>query len=284
VNVDIKSIQIPVSNHLVTEAIVKANTSIRALDKAILDLYETGYMHNHCRMYIAFLACNLAQSHWLIPAKWMYYYLLDADWASNACSWQWVAGANSSKKYLTNQENINKYTKTNQIATYLDDSYETIANLSIPKELTETTTLNLSTVLPETNIKEWKEQQPAFIYNYYNLDPEWHKQEEGNRVLLLEPEHFLQYPINPKSVAFMIELIKNIPGIQIYTGTFESFIQQYKATSYYYKEHPLNLNYKGICEPRDWICEEVNEYYPSFFAYWKKAERIIKKQFENQKA
>jgi deoxyribodipyrimidine photo-lyase len=67
-------------------------------------------------MYIASLACNVAQSQWRIPAKWMYYHLLDADWASNALSWQWVAGTNSNKKYFANQNNINKYcfTKANE--------------------------------------------------------------------------------------------------------------------------------------------------------------------------
>ena len=35
----------------------------------------------------------------------MYYHLLDGDWASNALSWQWVAGSNASKKYYANQAN-----------------------------------------------------------------------------------------------------------------------------------------------------------------------------------
>jgi deoxyribodipyrimidine photo-lyase len=38
----------------------------------------------------------------------------------------------------------------------------------------------------------------------------------------------------------------------------------------YFKEHPLNIGYAGIQEERDWICDELRGYYPSFFAYWKK--------------
>ena len=38
---------------------------------------------------------------------------------SNALSWQWVAGTNSHKKYLANQENINKYCKSNDKNTFL---------------------------------------------------------------------------------------------------------------------------------------------------------------------
>lgn len=37
-------------------------------------------------------------------------------------------------------------------------------------------------------------------------------------------------------------------------------------TTDYFKEHPLNIVYKGTEEPRDWITDIVTEYYPSFFA------------------
>ena len=101
INEDVKNKQ--VCNHfLIPKQLVEANTNIEAIDKCINDLYQTGYMHNHARMYVASLACNIAKSHWRLPARWMYYNLLDADWASNALSWQWVAGANSSKKYIAN--------------------------------------------------------------------------------------------------------------------------------------------------------------------------------------
>ena len=50
----------------------------------------------------------------------MYYHLLDGDWASNALSWQWVAGSNANKKYYANQDNINKYFNSSQKQTFLD--------------------------------------------------------------------------------------------------------------------------------------------------------------------
>ena len=98
---------------------MEAKTGIQAIDKSIESLFETGYMHNHSRLYLATLTCNIGKSYWLHPAKWMYYHLLDGDWASNACSWQWVAGANSSKKYFANQENINKYTASKQLNPFM---------------------------------------------------------------------------------------------------------------------------------------------------------------------
>ena len=72
------------------EAVVKAETGIKMLDQAIKNLYETGYVHNHARMWIASLVC-VGQTKWQIPAKWLYYNLLDGDPASNNLSWQWFA-------------------------------------------------------------------------------------------------------------------------------------------------------------------------------------------------
>ncbi len=60
-------------------------------------------------------------------------------------------------------------------------------------------------------------------------------------------------------------------------GSFISFTQKYKAKNIYYKEYPLNAGYLGNKEERDWIAEEVSEYYPSFFSYWEKVEKILYK-------
>jgi deoxyribodipyrimidine photo-lyase len=270
INLDIQQAQTSIDHYGIPTQIVEARTGIDGLDYAIRELYAKGYMHNHCRMYIASLACNMGRSHWKHPAQWMYYHLLDGDWASNACSWQWVAGANSKKKYYANQENINKYTHTHQANTYLDKSYEDIERMMPPSELTETQTLILNTALPASTPIQIQTELPTFVYNYYNLDPLWHKDEPGNRILLIEPNFFSQYPVSEACMNFMLALCKNIKDIQVYVGSFAAFAQSYPTTSLYYKEHPLNIGYFGNQEERDWISEEVSGYYPSFFSYWKK--------------
>jgi deoxyribodipyrimidine photo-lyase len=142
INTEIKQVQEHVKHYAIPLSITEAKTGIQAIDQAIETLFESGYMHNHNRLYLAALTCNIGKSHWLHPAKWMYYHLLDGDWASNACSWQWVAGANSSKKYFANQENINKYTASKQRNTYLDTSYEVLPEMEIPASLTTTEEFN----------------------------------------------------------------------------------------------------------------------------------------------
>ena len=275
INTEIKQVLEQVKHHAIPLSILKAKTGIQAIDQSIETLFESGYMHNHSRLYLAALICNIGKSHWLHPAKWMYYHLLDGDWASNACSWQWVAGANSSKKYYANQENINKYTASKQRNTYLDTSYEVLPAMEIPASLTTTEEFNFEITLPEGDSIQIIPDQPIFIYNYYNLDPLWHKDEPGNRILLLEPEFFQKYPVSKKCMDFMLDLSKNIQGIQIYVGSFQSFSAEYKETSIYYKEHPLNLAYLGVQEERDWISNDVVGYYPSFFSYWKKVKKHL---------
>lgn len=275
VNSAIKQEQHPIANYGIPLPVMNAITGIKGIDTAIEDLIKTGYMHNHCRMYLACLVCNIAQSHWLQPARWLYYYLLDGDWASNACSWQWVAAANSSKKYYANQDNINKYTKTNQSNTILDLAYGDFEDLAIPDSLLKTDSFGLITEMPEQKEISISDSLPTFIYNYYNLDPLWHRDAVGNRVLLLDPNFFSQYPISKKCMDFVIALSKNIPDIQIFIGSFQSFKEQFKVESIHYKEHPLNEGYDGVEEPRDWIAEEVVGSYPSFFAYWKKVEKCL---------
>ena len=278
-NEDIKHPQEPVSNHAIPSAILEASTGIEAIDTAIRQLYATGYMHNHCRMYTASVVCNIAHSHWLHPARWMYYHLLDGDWASNACSWQWVAGANSSKKYYANQENINKYGHTRQLNTFLDKPYEAFDTTDCPQHLKDTQTASLQTVLPEAAPLQIDQHHPTFVYNYYNLDPIWHKDEVGNRILLLEPEFFNNYPVSERCMEFMLALSKNIPNMQVYVGSFDQLCHQHNIKEIYFKEHPLNIGYRGQEDSRDWISENVTGYHPSFFAYWKRMEKPLYAQY-----
>ena len=64
INQDLKHPQQPISNTSLSKAISEGKTGIIAIDNAIQEFYQTGYIHNHVRMYIAFMACNLGQSHW----------------------------------------------------------------------------------------------------------------------------------------------------------------------------------------------------------------------------
>lgn len=274
---DLKQRQKNVINHKIPLTIVNANTGISAIDEAIKELYRSGYMHNHMRMYVASICCNIADCHWLEPAKWMYSHLLDGDLASNHLSWQWVAGTNSNKKYFANQENINKFFYSQQKDTFLDVPYDQFEELEVPEVLRDLSANNfepslsgiLSTPLAAIEDKE------TLIYNYYNLDPHWHKEEGFQRIFLLEPSVFEKYAVGKSCIDFAIELSKNVEGIKCYVGEFDDLLQIIAAKNITFKEHPLNKHYAGKEEARAWI-SSVKGDYSSFFAFWKKCKKELK--------
>lgn len=273
INQDLKHPQKLASRDGIPINIINHQSGIKAIDSGIEDFYKTGYMHNHVRMYVASMVCNVAQCHWKLPAQWMYYHLLDADWASNALSWQWVCGANSQKLYYANQENINHYCHTNQAGTFLDIPYEAFENLDIPEALATVTLADLRTPLPKTSVPALSPSLPTLVYNFYNLDPQWRSDLQANRILLLEPSVFESYPVSQKSIDFCLALAKaNIPDIKIWVAEF-SEVQSKVQGPIYFKEHPLN-RYVGVEDSRTWMCNVKGEF-PSFFAFWKKYKKQL---------
>lgn len=271
----LKNVQTPVVSEEIPHAILHANTGIQAIDEALIQLKETGYMHNHMRMYVASIICNIAQTHWLTGANWMYAQLIDGDVASNHLSWQWVAGANSNKKYYANQENINTFFETNQRNTFLDTSYEELPFITAPDILSKRSSyqsnLNLQQYANTSSINA----EPTLIYTTYNLDPLWHKEENLQRVLILEPSHFEKHPIEQKTLDFILQLGQNIEGIKLFVGEFEELKNILGEHTLYYKEHPTTNHFIGIKEDRDWMTK-VEGYYPSFFKFWKLAQKELR--------
>lgn len=272
---DLKQRQPDVQQFGIPTAVVNAGTGISAIDEQIKNWYRTGYLHNHVRMYVSSMVCNVAKTHWLQPSQWMYYHLLDGDLASNSLSWQWVAGSFSSKKYYCNQENINQYTNSQQRNTFMDQSYENIATMPVPEQLNIVQPFALSTQLPETPLPVLQPEWPILVYNSYNLDPLWHQGENANRILLLDPDHFNPYPVSEKVLDFILGLSNNIPGLQVYTGSFESLQKLGLGQSIHFKKHPAFPNYQGVAEEPEWLFPKVSGYFPSFFSYWKKCEKWL---------
>ena len=270
---DLKHEQPTAQRSGIPTSIVEHQTGIEAIDSGIESFYETGYMHNHLRMYVASIACNVGKCHWKTPAQWMYYHLLDADWASNALSWQWVCGANSHKLYYANQENINKYCHTKQRGTFLDVAYDEFEEMRVPEVLDAVEQPNLVTVLPETTVPEIDPNLPTLIYNFYNLDPKWRLDMRANRILLLEPSVFEKHSVSAKSIEFCLALANdNIPDIKVWTAEF-SELEQLPQGEIFFKEHPLNT-YVGNEDPRTWMTS-VRGDFPSFFAFWNKCKQEL---------
>lgn len=93
------------------EDIVEGTTGLVCIDSFSHQLQETGYLHNHQRMWMAAYLVHWRKVRWQAGARWFLAHLLDGDPASNNLSWQWVASTFSHKAYFFNRENLERYTK-----------------------------------------------------------------------------------------------------------------------------------------------------------------------------
>ncbi len=89
--------------------VLTAQTGVAAMDAFIRELYQTGYLHNHARMWLAAYVVHWRRIKWQAGARWFLQHLLDGDPASNNLSWQWVASTFSQKPYFFNLTNLQKF-------------------------------------------------------------------------------------------------------------------------------------------------------------------------------
>ena len=92
-------------------AAVGGNTGIDCFDAWSRELVETGYLHNHARMWFASIWVFTLKLPWQLGADFFLRHLVDGDPASNTLSWRWVSGLHTKgKTYLARVSNIVNYT------------------------------------------------------------------------------------------------------------------------------------------------------------------------------
>lgn len=251
-----------------------AETGIKAIDDQILLLKNTGYMHNHARMWLSGTVTNIAHYNWKDSAKWLYYYLLDGDLASNTLSWQWVAGTSRNKTYFANQENINKYAETIQLNTFLDKTYEELEVAKTPENFLKSEELDLKTNLnlfggisvAELNISS----KDVLLYHPWMLNPDWNFGAELNKILLIEPSAFNKNPISDQRIQFILDLASQIENLQIVIAEVEELPKDknYLSVSSPAIRHWRLAGLDVIFDEQHYLFPEVSQFFPSFFAYW----------------
>ncbi|MFN6254139.1 MAG: FAD-binding domain-containing protein [Acetobacteraceae bacterium] len=93
------------------QAAIAARSGIACFDAWVQELIETGYVHNHARMWFASIWIFTLRLPWELGADFFLRHLLDGDAASNTLSWRWVAGLHTKgKHYVARAENIARYT------------------------------------------------------------------------------------------------------------------------------------------------------------------------------
>lgn len=91
--------------------VAAAQTGLACIDRSLQDLYSTGYMHNHGRMWFASYLIHHRGVHFSAGARLFDRHLLCGDPAVNWLSWQWVDSSYSHKPYIFNKDNVYTYSR-----------------------------------------------------------------------------------------------------------------------------------------------------------------------------
>lgn len=93
------------------ERATDGQTGLACFDAWASELVETGYLHNHSRMWFASIWIFTLGLPWRLGADFFYRHLLDGDAASNTIGWRWVAGLHTrGKPYPARADNIKTFT------------------------------------------------------------------------------------------------------------------------------------------------------------------------------
>jgi len=260
-------------------ALVEGRTGIEALDAAVRSLVETGYVHNHARMWLAATACHLAGADWRAGAAWFQFHLLDGDLASNALSWQWVAGSGSAKAYLADQANLNRFAETRQQGTFLDRPHEDLLAGPVPDELRDSVALDLPATLPDLPPPALDPGRAALLYHPWGLDPTWRADDDADRWLLLEPAFFARHPWSPMRLAWLLAAADSVPGLRVAVGDAHAVVAprvaavaRGEAAPVVHRSHPAVAHWPGPRDPlptafaHRWAADAAPR---SFSAFWR---------------
>ena len=131
------------------EMACEGNTEIDCFDFWAKELKETGYLHNHSRMWFASIWIFTLNLPWQLGADFFLRHLLDGDPASNTLSWKWVAGLQTQgKTYLARRDNICKFTNNRFAPNGLSNSARALPGVPHPG----LSSLNLNNT-PKSNLK-----------------------------------------------------------------------------------------------------------------------------------
>jgi deoxyribodipyrimidine photo-lyase len=277
-----------------------ANTGLPAINRAVLALTTTGYLHNHARMWLASYIVHIRKVHWLVGANWMYGHLLDGDLASNMLSWQWVAGTGSSKPYLFNAENVAKYAPASwhSDGTVVDTSYEQLHEIAnshktyathSPRQISLIDTAGLDTsqlvdsahyfkALSSAALSELVKDRSVYLVHPWSLGELPHALPADALILgVADSAYHTLHPWSEQRWAWVMTRLQQITN-HCYAPTFDALQASLGlASSVHYAPSPHAMWLDQITHPNLHASElpklftDVNVYCKSFSQWWNKA-------------
>ncbi|MEI6239825.1 MAG: FAD-binding domain-containing protein [Planctomycetia bacterium] len=206
-------------------------TGLACIDTFVRQLHETGWLHNHERMWLASWLVHTRGVRWQTGAAWFMEHLLDADPASNHLSWQWVAGTFSAKPYLFNRENLETYTSAAHCPTCpvrgrcdVEGTYDDLsARLFEPADAgTDRPPLRIPPAPPWRPTTGGAQLRRPLVW--LTLDalaatsPAVVAHADAPRIFIVDPEWLAAERPTLKRLVFIGECLAEVPGVEVHHG------------------------------------------------------------------
>jgi len=206
--------------------VATGTTGMACIDAFSRKLTQTGWLHNHERMWLASWLVHTRRVVWQVGAAWFLEHLLDADPASNNFSWQWVAGTFSNKPYIFNRENLERYTDGVHCCDCpvagrcdVEGSYEQLNDQLFADAGHRPERLQIQPTAP------WYADSPlGQPLVWLTLDslgvesPALHRHPAAPVVFVFDPAWIKRERPSLKRLVFIVECLADVPGIEIWHG------------------------------------------------------------------
>ncbi len=268
-----------------SEAVKNGKTGLPCMDAFIADLLDTGYVHNHARMWLASYIVHHLKMDWREAADWFEAHLLDGDQASNHLSWQWVASTFSSKPYYFNKENLARYTGEKYCAGCtascpFDASYETLQAKLFRQPASDEAKIYPLTPLP---IKAMSTHKPVAVYVHDEMLSPVNSVLERPfpKIFIFDPQLYADWPL--KRLQFVADCLSEMMNIEVWIGDTYEVLMQRNVGELITQATP-NLKIKALLapfltrwQPLDKLVdvEMSDKRMQRFSRYWEKAGPLL---------
>lgn len=283
---DMEPAKVAIGHAPLSDDIRQGKTGLPCMDGFINDdLFATGYVHNHPRMWLASYIVHHRKMDWRSAADWFEAHLIDGDIASNHLSWQWVASTFSSKPYFFNKENLSRYTGGKYCANChvqcpFDSSYEALNDKLFNQTLVPIVKKYTLPLLPKNTVSHFP-AKAIFVHDEMLSSAHALLQKPFPKIFVFDPHLHGAWSLN--RLQFVADCLNEMDGVEVWVGdTYEILMQ--KGVGQLITQNTPNLKVKELLSPfvPDWqpvakfVNVEVSEKrLKRFSRYWEKVGPLV---------
>ena len=278
--------KVAISHAPLSDDIRQGKTGLPCMDGFINDdLFATGYVHNHARMWLSSYIVHHRKVDWRAAADWFEAHLIDGEIASNHLSWQWVASTFSSKPYFFNKENLSRYTGGKYCANChvqcpFDASYEALNDKLFNQTLVPIAKQYVLPPLPRNKVSHFP-TKAIFIHDEMLSSAHALLQKPFPKIFVFDPHLHGTWSLN--RLQFVADCLSEMESVEVWVGdTYEILMQ--KGIGQLITQNTPNFKVKELLSPfvPDWqpvakfVNVEISEKrLRRFSRYWEKVGPLV---------